>query len=136
MNKKVSSLILVVFCIVLLCSCDSKEASPNETEKAREEVEVTKKDSQEEEKWDLPPMIMVDGELYQDSGKIQESRKCGTHDGEITSSVDASEKPSENNQSNFGEGYGYQFYGEDEVHVHIDNKWCIFKIIPSSLSNE
>ncbi len=127
MNKKVSGLILVVFCIILLCSCDSKEASPKEPETSREEIEVAKEDSQEEEKWDLPPMIMVDGELYKDSGEIQESRKCGTYDGEITSSVDGSEEPSENDQSNFGEGYGYQFYGEDEVHVFINYKWAIFK---------
>ena len=53
--------------------------------------------------------------------------KCGTPDGEITSAVKGSERPTENNQSNFGTGYGYQ-YGvtEGTIEIYMNDKWCIF----------
>lgn len=40
-------------------------------------------------------------------------------DGEITSEVDGSEKPTKDNQSNFGTGYGYQ-YGSQEGIIEIN----------------
>ncbi len=65
-------------------------------------------DESDAEKWDIIPMVRIDGELYLDTGKESNAtRKCGTLDGEITSSVDGNEVPTENNQSNFGTGYGY-----------------------------
>lgn len=81
-----------------------------------------------EEKWDLIPMVMVDGVLYLDTGyNNTDIRKCGTFDGEITSEVDGSEKPTVDNQSNFGTGYGYQ-YGvtEGTIEICMNDKWCIF----------
>ena len=35
--------------------------------------------------------------------------RCSTMDGEITSTVDGTEIPTEDNQSNFGSGFGYQY---------------------------
>ena len=35
--------------------------------------------------------------------------RCGNMDGEITSTVDGTEIPTEDNQSNFGSGFGYQY---------------------------
>jgi hypothetical protein len=48
-------------------------------------------------------------------------------DGSITSKCDDYEIPTENNQSNFGTGYGIQ-YGrvESEIEVCIDSDWHIF----------
>ena len=86
------------------------------------------KESTNEEKWDRIPMVMVDGVLYLDTGYTNsEIRKCGTFDGEITSEVDGSERPTENDQSNFGTGYGYQ-YGATEgtIELYMNDKWCIF----------
>lgn len=81
-----------------------------------------------EEKWDLIPMVMVEGVLYLDTGHTNtDIRKCGTPDGEITSEVDGSEKPAVDNQSNFGTGYGYQ-YGATEgtIEIYMNDKWRIF----------
>ena len=81
-----------------------------------------------EAKWDMIPMVMVDGTLYLDTGhKNTEVRKCGMMDGEITSTVDGTEKPSQDNQSNFGSGYGYQ-YGmtEGTIEIYMNDAWCIF----------
>ena len=49
-------------------------------------------------------------------------------DGEITSAVDRTEVPSENNQSNFGAGYGYQWGPEEgTLEIRIDGKWLVFE---------
>ena len=77
---------------------------------------------------DLIPMVMVNGVLYLDTGlESTVEARCGVMDGEIDSSVDQSEKPVKDNQSNFGIGYGYQF-GETErtIEILIDGKWWIF----------
>lgn len=82
----------------------------------------------EAEQWDLIPMVMVNGELYLDTGfESTVQGRCGVMDGEITSTVDGSEQPTENNQSNFGSGYGYQ-YGASEgtIEIFMNEKWWIF----------
>lgn len=83
---------------------------------------------QEEEKWDLIPMVMVDGKLYLDTG-IESSveARCGVMDGEITSSVDGTQKPTQDGESNFGTGYGYQ-YGPQEgtIEIFMNEKWWVF----------
>ncbi len=76
---------------------------------------------------EIKPSIMVDGVLYESTGEAREVLRCGTLDGEITSSVDSTSLPTEDNQSNFGEGYGYQFWTDGEIDVVIDDKWIIFK---------
>lgn len=91
----------------------------------------------EAEKWDLIPMVMVNGELYLDTGHESTAEaRCGMMDGEITSEVDGSEKPTEDNQSNFGTGYGYQ-YGSQEgiIEIYMNDKWWVFateKVLTSS----
>ena len=65
---------------------------------------------QEETKYDLIPMIMADGELFLDTGFDRDDiREDGMPDGEITSEVDSSEKPTKDGQSNFGSGFIYQY---------------------------
>lgn len=81
-----------------------------------------------EEKWDRIPMVMVDGVLYLDTGHTNtDIHKSGTPDGKITSSVDGSEEPTADNQSNFGEGYEYR-YGDAEgtIEINMNNHWCIY----------
>lgn len=88
---------------------------------------------------DVIQMVMVKGELYYDTGKESEiDGRCGLMDGEITSSVDGSEIPTENNQSNFGTGYQYQIGTEGRIEIYINNKWFVFekrsgddKIVPN-----
>ena len=80
------------------------------------------------EKWDRRPMLMVEGEIYLDTGKqmpveIAKEAIIGT----ITSSVEGSEKPAKNGESNFGcEGAPYA-YLDDGVAVLLDNEWTFFE---------
>ena len=80
----------------------------------------------------LPEMVQIDGVLYQTTG--QESTitgRCGNMDGEITAAVDHTQRPTEDNTSNFGTGYGYQFCG-DHVELQIDGKWIVFDPVSDS----
>ena len=80
------------------------------------------------EKWDRRPMVMVDGVIFLDTGKelaveIAESAILGT----ITSSVDGSEMPTQNGESNFGsEGAPYA-YLDDGLVVLLNNEWVFFE---------
>ena len=77
---------------------------------------------------DRRPMIMVEGTLYLETDKISvEEREDSLFDGEITSMVDRSQQPTENNQSNFGTGYGYQFGTDGTIEVYINEKWIVFE---------
>lgn len=79
-------------------------------------------------KYDLAQIIMVDGKLYYDTGKESSiNGRCGNMDGEITSSVDSSEIPTKNDQSNFGRGYGYQYGMNGTIEVSLNDKWFIFE---------
>ncbi len=89
---------------------------------------VSIQENEESEQWDLIPMVMVNGELYMATGyEATSDRKCGTMDGEITSTVDGSKQPTQNNESNFGTGYGYQ-YGSQEgtIEIYMNDKWWIY----------
>lgn len=80
---------------------------------------------------DLPPLVMVDGQLYQDTGR--ESTligRCGVLDGEITSTVPSQEVPFEDDQSNFGTGFGYQIGAEpDTIEVYLNETWMVFEAV-------
>lgn len=77
---------------------------------------------------DRIPMVMVGGVLYLDTGRESDiTARCGVMDGEISSSVDASEIPTQDDESNFGSGYGYQFVTADSIDVCIDGSWCRFQ---------
>ncbi len=82
----------------------------------------------EAETWALIPMVMVNGTLYLDTGYESDAIERTDHfDGKITSQVDGSERPSVDDQSNFGTGYGYQ-YGKTEgtIELFMNGKWWIF----------
>lgn len=76
-------------------------------------------------------IVMVNGELYQDTGRISTADgRCGNMDGSIDSEVGEDEIPTEDNQSNFGTGYGYQ-YGPEEgtIEIYLDDEWRVFERI-------
>lgn len=77
---------------------------------------------------DLIPMVMVEGQLYLDTGKQAPAEPDPSAIlGQISSSVDASLKPYEDGQSNFGGiGADYARYGED-VLVRLQNEWVLFR---------
>lgn len=76
---------------------------------------------------DYIPSVQIDGVVYQDTGYVSSAFGCGNMDGEITSTVDVSEMPFEDNQSNFGTGYEYQLGGDGLVMVQIDGQLEIFR---------
>ncbi len=81
----------------------------------------------QELKQEEPALILkVEDEYYYSDGKESEIYgRCGVMDGKIISTVKQTEFPKENNQSNFGTGYGYQ-YINDTIEVNIDGKWIVF----------
>lgn len=64
--------------------------------------------------WDRIPMVRIDGKLYYDTGResIMDAR-CGTMDGEITSTVDGTEIPTEDNKRRKQAKKNEQSYCED-----------------------
>ena len=101
------------------------------------DTKVVKEASEETEQRDLIPMVMVNGELYLDTGKESTvEARCGMMDGEITSTVDGTEKPTKDNESNFGTGYGYQFGSQEGlIEIYMNDKWWVFateKVLASS----
>lgn len=72
-------------------------------------------------------MIKVNDKYYYSEGKESDfGARCGVMDGEITSTVEQTEVPNKNNQSNFGKDYGYQ-YINDTIEVNINGKWIVFE---------
>lgn len=71
-------------------------------------------------------MVKLDDKLYYDTGKVSNAARCGVMDFELDSSVESGQ-PTENNQTNFGTGYGGQYGGdENEIEVLLDGEWHIF----------
>lgn len=78
--------------------------------------------------WDRRPMVMLKGELYLDTGHEGDiDGRCGVMDGEISSTVDGSEIPTQDNQSNFGDGYEYQYVDRNSVDIYMNGKWIRFE---------
>ena len=77
---------------------------------------------------DYIPMLMVEGEHYLDSGKGPVPGEVAPEAvlGQISSTVDQSQKPTQEGQSNFGcVGADYARVKEG-IAVNIDNEWHIF----------
>ena len=80
---------------------------------------------------DLPPLVMVDGQLYQDTGRESTlTGRCGVLDGEITSAVSSQKVPRKDDQSNFGTGFGYQLGAEpDTIEIYLNETWMVFEAV-------
>ncbi len=79
------------------------------------------------ESYDLIPMIMIDGALYLDTNQKTPLGAAAVVSGEILSSVDGTQKPTENGQSNFGCVGNPYVLQDDSVFVLIDQDWFLFK---------
>lgn len=80
---------------------------------------------------DLPLAVKVNGKIYYSNGERSTvTARCGNMDGQITASVSSTEIPTEDNQSNFGTGYGYQ-YGSNEntVEIYMKDSWWVFQTV-------
>ena len=119
MKKQRYFLILTVLTAFFLVSCENREGSSGSS--APKEPEAVGSA-------DVESAVKIDGVLYYNTGEENEAGgQCGTMDGYITSSVSADQLPSEDDQSNFGDGYGYQL-GKDSgtYEIYIDGHWMIF----------
>ncbi len=107
MKKALYFMALAAIVIILMAGCTQSEPA---------------------EKWDRRPMLMVEGTIYLDTGKqmpveIVDSAILGV----IASSVDSSEMPAQNGESNFGcEGAPYA-YLDDGLAVLLNNEWVFFE---------
>ncbi len=81
-------------------------------------------------KYDLPLMVMIDGELYTNTGDDSDRPSTDEYDGKITSEVSGTEFPTKNDQSNFGVGYPYiKVAGkENTVEILVNGAWRIFAL--------
>lgn len=104
--------------------------SQRSVEKQKAECQSMAEDWLREEiqnsQWDVIPMVMVDGLYYYSTGEEAASGD-GAPEGEITSTVDGSQIPQENDQSNFGEGFPYRYGEEGTIEVQMNGKWMVFQ---------
>ena len=133
--KKLNAQIVLVLtvCLIALAGCgiDEETVIPTDgtievvnTQSDSNLVDATADDSESAElEW--PMLIRVNGYLYYDCAEISTEGRCGVMDGAIDS-VCEGDIPAQDNQSNFGSGYNYQ-YGVDTIEVSIDDEWHIFK---------
>ncbi len=109
--KKLIALVLALICVLSLVGCNKSTAS--------DEAIVG---------GDRRPMVMVDGKIYLETEKSKgELLTSDVIDGKITSEVDRSEIPTQNDQSNFGTGYSYRYGEEGTVEIVINGKWWVFE---------
>ncbi|MDO5755358.1 MAG: hypothetical protein Q4P28_03915 [Tissierellia bacterium] len=118
--------IILILSLLLLVSCMNDV--PENAEKPPKTVENPSKSEENppEQKVALRPMVMVDGKIYLDTGYVNSYATCGTADGEIKTTVDPTEKPKQNDESNFGTDYEYQRWTEGALNVMMDHHWVIF----------
>ena len=109
--KKITGIIIVAFlCFALLTGCaqpDIEKLSPEEMPQKA---------------------VMIDDVLYYYTGQHIELLRCGVMDGKIAEFVPSTQLPSENNHSNFGDGYEYQYAGEHHIDIIMveENGWIRF----------
>lgn len=114
---------LAICLVMILASCQGETSEKSvSTQESGVEISTTG------EVQPQPMYVMVRGELYQSTGRESElTARCGTPDGEIQSTVDTSEKPQKDDESNFGMGYEYQFTYVDTIEVCINQHWIVFE---------
>lgn len=115
---------MLAICLVMILASCQGETSEKSVSTQESGVEIATTESVEESAM----YVMVHGELYQSTGRENElTGRCGTMDGKIESTVDTSEKPQKDDESNFGTGYGYQFTDDDTIEVCIEQQWIVFE---------
>ncbi|MDO4262073.1 MAG: hypothetical protein Q4C82_08340 [Eubacteriales bacterium] len=125
-------LVLLTCAAIMLTFAACGEQKAEEPEKEQEQTgALTESPEQTDSATAYSPCVMVDGIVYKDTGYVNSMVTCGTMDGEITSSVDGTELPTEDDQSNFGTGYAWQRSAEGYLTVVVDGQCMIFRDIES-----
>lgn len=71
-------------------------------------------------------MLLGEDVIYKTSGHASTVDSAEGVVGVITTKVSGSEKPMQNDQSNFGVGYEYRYGEEGTIEVKMGEKWVIF----------
>lgn len=130
MKRYKSLLVILTFIPILLAGCGTKILAPDSKSIAPDnnvlyQPRVTEGGEVEDTDHNVEnsrPMVMINGELYYDTGRESNFLgRCGVMDGKILSSVDGTEIPKEDNQSNFGNGYG-----TNPILILKQNRVCFF----------
>lgn len=132
-RKKALGLFAIILFALFGCSRaeikaeTSAESAAYETDDER--ILSLQAEAEEEEKleYDLIPMVKVNGGLYystNDTAVFPDNFA----DGQIISSVDSSEIPVQNDQSNFGKAFDYRYgLNREELYVNINGIWERFE---------
>ncbi len=73
-------------------------------------------------------MVRIDGKLFFDVNRpVINGPTCGTQDGLISSTVASDQIPTEDNQSNFGVDYQWQYGGMNVINIMVDDGWMAFE---------
>ena len=135
MTKRTLAMLLALLAL-LLTGCGNTEPKNADAEigsQSTDDAAALPDTTEQKPVADAPMMVMVDNTLYQSTGEVSTvDGRCGNMDGEITKqTANGTDAPTENDQSNFGTGYGYQFCG-DHVELKIDGKWIVFDPVSDS----
>lgn len=124
---KKSILIIMAVMMVFMVACNKEATNTN--------TNTNKNTTTSEVESNYPPMVKVDGTTYVDTGYENAMVTCGTADGEIKTTVDGKSKPENDDESNFGKGYGYQVWEDGYINVQIEGRWILFRDIELKVEN-
>lgn len=126
--------VMVLACLLAVTGCKKATNKQNEKNQGNGQVQNEQEGNQsvgqgkEQSSQEVNQMmVMIDDVVYSSNGTESDiTGRCGVMDGEITSTVSESKIPTDDNQSNFGKGYGYQFVDANSIDVCMEDKWIRF----------
>lgn len=74
----------------------------------------------------MPPSVMIDGQLYQTTGKQMPGEVAPSVIEELSETVPPSQLPCKDGQSNWGEATVKYAFVEDGLVVLLGNEWTLF----------
>ena len=111
--KRIAGFLFVLLVLAALTACEKKPVIIDEPELQGEIQQQA---------------VMAKGKLYYNTGQLITVPRCGVMDGEITATVSEYRLPAEDNQSNFGTGYEYQYVDENHIDIPMGDSggWTRF----------
>lgn len=77
----------------------------------------------------MPPSVMIDGQLYQTTGKQMPGEVDPSVIEEISETVPPSQLPCEDGQSNWGDATVKYAFVNDGLVVLLGNEWTLFELV-------
>ena len=134
MKWKLALLAVTLSLSAVLTACAPGVEVSNLPEERAEEDALSSAEASKEERQnpdEQPPRaVRLDGKLYYEIGPDEEANQngiFGAMSGELDSTVDPMQLPEQDNQSNFGVGFGYQRLDDYTIVVFIEETWFRFQ---------